>query len=266
MSSKYGFLCLLVLALVLLLMIKNYEIWTRPVEWVPEENTAKRPQTKLENKPEVLLTFGPQKNLTSTKPYASIAEKNVFSPDRKDFPTPMGEGKRQLVRPQIVLYGVTIIGNYKAASIANPGRPLQKGERETFSVKKGERVGEYKLAEIFSDRVTLEADGDTFDVLLYDQSKSKKRSDIRTESKPAAITSTQPVPSPPVPGSPTATPTLPTPSTVVPRLAPPAGTGQETMTTPPPVTPVSPTLPRPDAPRRRPYSPPSVPSQRTEGN
>jgi hypothetical protein len=259
MSSKYGFLCFLALAVLLLLVIKNYETWTEPVEWVPEENTAKRPQTKPENKPEVLSTFGTQKNPSTMRNYASIAEKNIFSPDRKDFPTPMGAGARQLVRPQIVLYGVTIIGNYKAASIASPGRPLQKGERETFTVKKGERVGEYKLAEILSDRVTLEAEGDIFEVLLYDQSKSKRRSDIRTESKPATITSTQPVPSPP-------TPTVPTPSTVVPNPTPPVKPGQETVATPQPASPASPTLPRTEFPRRRPYYPPSAPSQKTEGN
>jgi len=259
MLSKYGFLCFLAVAVVLLLVIKNYETWTQPVEWVPEENTARRPQTKPENKPEVLSIFGTQKNPSSMRNYASIAEKNIFSPDRKDFPTPMGAGARQLVRPQIVLYGVTIIGNYKAASIASPGRPLQKGERETFTVKKGERVGEYKLAEIFSDRVTLEAEGDTFDVLLYDQSKSKRRSDIRTESKPATITSTQPVSSPP-------TPTVPTPSTTGSKPTPPVRSGQETAATPQPVSPVTPTLPRPDSPRRRPYYPPSVPAQKTEGN
>jgi hypothetical protein len=198
------------------------------------------------------------------KSYISIAEKNVFSPDRKDFPTPMGTGGRQLVRPQIVLYGVTMIGDYKAASMANPGRPLQRGERETFTVKVGERVGEYKLAEVLSDRVRLEAEGDTFEVLLYDPSKSKRRSDIRTESKPATITSTKPVPSPPVPGSPLPTP--PTPSTVVPKPTPPAGAIQERVVPPTPGSPASPTLPRPDFPRRRPYSPPSIPSQKTEGN
>ncbi len=263
-SSKYGFLCFLALVLVLLLMIKNYEIWTQPVEWVPEANTAKRPQTRPEGKPDPLSTFGTQRNPVSMKSYISIAEKNVFSPDRKDFPTPMGSGGRQLVRPQIVLYGVTIIGNYKAASMANPGRPLQRGERETFTVKVGERVGEYKLAEVLSDRVRLEAVGDTFEVLLYDPSKSKRRSDMRTESKPASITSTQPVPSPPVSGSPSPTP--PTPSTVVPRPTPPVGAIQERVVPPAPASPTSPTLPSPDFPRRRPYYPPSVPSQKTEEN
>jgi hypothetical protein len=260
-SSKYGLLSFLVLGLVLLLIFKNYEIWTQPIEWVPEKNTVKRSQSKPESKPEIVSTFGGQKNPTSAKSYIAIAEKNVFSPERKDFPVPMGNGKRQLVRPQIVLYGVTIAGDYQAASVANPGRPLQKGERETFTVRKGERIGEYKLIKILDDRVTLEAEGDTFEVLLYDQSTAKRRTNIRTEGKPATITSTQPVPSTPVPGAP-----MPIPSTVLPKPASPLGQGQEGVAAPAPPSPTSPTLPRPDFPRRRTVYPPAAPSQKTEGN
>ena len=263
MSSKYGLLSFLVLALVVLLVLKNYEIWTQPVEWAPEENIGKRPQSKPENRPEVLSTFGTQKNPTSVKSYISIAEKNVFSPERKDFPvSTTGNGIKQLVRPQVILYGVTMAGDYQAASVASPGRPLQKGERETFTVKKGERIGGYKLVKVSSDRVTLEAEGDTFEVLLYDQSMPKKRSEIRTEIKPTTITSAQPAPSPPVPGSPMPTP--PTPSTVVPRPTSPVG-----AVTPAPAAPAGPggqALPSPGFPRRRPYYPPSAPSQKTEGN
>jgi hypothetical protein len=261
MPSKYRFLIFLVLVVVLLLIFKNYEIWTQPVELVPEKNTVKRSQSKPESKPEVPPAIGSQKNPTSDKSYVSIAEKNVFSPERKDFSIPMGNGKRQLVRPQIVLYGVTIAGDYQAASVANSGRPLQKGERETFTVRKGERIGEYKLIKISDDRVTLEAEGDTFEVLLYDQSTAKRRTNIRTETKPATITSAQPVPSTPVPGAP-----MPTPPTVLPKPASPLGPGQEGVAAPTPPGPASPTLPRPDLPRRRTVYPPSVPLQQTEGN
>jgi hypothetical protein len=266
MSIKYGFLCLLALGVVLLLIFKNYEIWTQPVEWVPEKNVGKRPQSKPEDKPEALPSFGTQRIPTSVKSYSSISEKNLFSPERKDFPNPAGNGKKQLARPQVILYGVTMAGDYQAASVANPGRPLQKGEREAFTVKKGERIGGYKLVKVSSDRVTLEADGDSFEVLLYDQSMPKRRSEIRTEIKPTTITSAQPGPSPPVPGSPKPTP--PTPSTVVPRPSSPVGAGQERVVTPaPPIPPpASPTLPRPDYPRRRGYYPPPGTSQRPEGN
>jgi hypothetical protein len=252
MPSKYGFLIFLVLAVVLLLIVKNYQIWTQPVELVPEKSMGKKSQSKPESKPEVPPAIEIQKNPSSIKSYISIAEKNLFSPDRKEFPLPMGgNGKKQLVRPQVVLYGVTIAGDYQAASIANPGRPLQKGERETFTVKVGERIGEYKLVKILSDRVTLEAEGDTFEVLLYDQAMAKRRSNIRTESKPATIISTQPVPSTPVPAAPV--------------LAPPtSGPAQERVATPQPLTPANPPLPYPE--RRRTYPPPSVPSQQPGEN
>jgi hypothetical protein len=264
MSVKYGFLCFLILGVILLLIFKNYETWTQPIEWGPEKNLGKRPQGKPEDRPEGLPSLGAQKNPLSSKSYISISEKNLFSPERKDFPTPTGNGKKQLARPQILLYGVTISGNYQAASMASPGRPLHKGERETFTVRKGERIGEYKLVKISPDRITLEAEGDSFEVLLYDRSMAKKRTDVRTESKPATITSTQPGPSTPVLGAPTPTP--PVPSAVTPKPAPPAGTAREKVGPPVPPGPVSPPLPRPDIPRRRMYYPPSAPSQKTEEN
>lgn len=276
MSIKYRFLCLLALGVVLLLIFKNYETWTRPAEWGPEKNVGKRPPSKSEDGPEGFPPLGIQKNPVSTKSYVAISEKNIFSPERRDFPTPAGNGKKQVVRPQILLYGVTISGNYQAASIASPGRPLHKGERETFTVRKGERIGEYKLVKISSDRITLETEGDTFEVLLYDQSMAKKRTDVRTESKPATITSTQPGPSPPAPGSPSSVPppTVPrsplpapsSPSAIIPQPGPPAGAGQERAVTPSPAAPGGQALPRPDSPRRRMYYPPSSTPQQTEGN
>jgi len=264
MSIKYGFLCFLALGVVLLLIFKNYETWTQPIEWGPEKSVGKRPQSKPEDRPGGLPSLGTQKNPISAKSYISISEKNLFSPERKDFPTPAGSGKKQFVRPQILLYGVTIAGSYQAASVASPGRPLHKGERETFTVKKGERIGEYKLVKISSDRITLEAEGDTFEVLLYDQSVPKKRSETRTEIKPTTITSTQPGPSPSVPGSPLPTPSPP--AAVIPKPAPPVGAGQERAVAPTPATPGGQALPRPDFPRRRMFYPPSAPSQKTEGN
>ena len=276
MSVKYGFLCFLALGVVVLLIFKNYETWTQPVEWGIEKNVGKRAQIKPEDKPEGLPSLGTPKNPISAKPYISISEKNLFSPERRDFPVPAGNGKKQLVRPQILLYGVTMAGDYEAASIASPGRPLHKGEREIFTVKKGERIGEYRLAKVSSDRITLEAEGDTFEVLLYDRSMAKRRTEIRTETKPATITSTQPgssapvagspqrAPSPPAPGTPLPTP--PPPSAGIPKAASPGGIGQERAVAPVPPSPGEQMLPRPDSPRRRTYSPPSVTPQKAEGN
>lgn len=105
---------------------------------------------------------------------------------------PLKEIKKPIVRPQVILYGVTIGEGYQSASISNPGRALQRGEREIMTVKIGDRVGEYKLARILPDRIGLEAPEDSFEVLLYDTRNPKKRVFAKTENKPATVTSALP--------------------------------------------------------------------------
>jgi hypothetical protein len=226
---------------------------------------------KLEKRPELPSMMMGQRNPEAVQSYISISEKNIFNPERKEFPILGGDAKKPLMRPQVVLYGVTIAGDYKAASVVNPGRPLTKGERELMTVKIGDRVGEYKLAKVSSDRITLEAEGDTFEVLLYDPKMPKKRVDVKTESKPAAVTSTQPAPAPGAVGAPppTASAGMPVPAsppTSMGTLAPRPTAPGEQMTAPPPPSPARPTVPTPDMRRgRRPiYTPtPSTPTQGT---
>jgi hypothetical protein len=269
MSLRYGVLCLLLVFVVLLLSLKNYETWTRPVKFIPEKDATKKSGTKIEGSPSVVG----QKEPTNIEAYILIAEKNIFSPERKEFPIikpptggpggPMGPNGQPVkpppVRPKIILYGVTIQGQYQAASLANPGRPLQKGERETYTVKLGDRIGEYKLAKVSPDRISLEAEGDSFEVLLYDSTTPKKRMDVRTEIKPAAVTSTQPTPAAPVPGSIPAG-SLPIPAGT-PKAVPPGGTIVPTPQQPQPPTPTTPTYSRPGRTRTTPNPPAGAPTQ-----
>jgi hypothetical protein len=178
-------------------------------------------------------------------PYTALAEKNIFNPERKEFPIfPTETIKKPLARPQVVLFGVTLAGDYQSASIVQTGRSLRKGEREMLTLKMGERIGEYKLASILPDRITLEAEGDTFEVLLYDTAKPKTRTAVKTESKPVSITSTLPGPTgpspiePPRPGAP-GVPTSERPGIPRPSLPSPVP-GQERVVMPPLVTPAIP--------------------------
>jgi hypothetical protein len=232
MSLKNGGLGLIALGIVLLLVFENCELWAQPAEPLPK---LQKEETKpSEKKTEALAASELGKGFPSTKPHASIAERNIFSPDRKDFLTPGETTKPIIVRPRVVLYGVTIAGDYQAASVVSPGRPLHKGERETFTVKLGEKIGEYKVADIASDRITLEREGDCFEVVLYDSRMPKKRIEAKTETKPATLTSTQPapaaqVPGPPIPSTSSSPPIPSTPSTSAasaqaPELSPPAAT------------------------------------------
>lgn len=194
MSLKYGVLSLLLFFVGLLLGFKNYEVWTQPIEWVPENEMVK----KSEKKTEIPPMMGGQKEPSSIQSYILVAEKNIFNPERKEFPlVPSGpEAKKSIVRPQIILYGVTISGDYKSSFIVNPGRPLRKGEREMMTLKVGENIGEYKLVKILADRIMMEGAEDSFEVFLYDPKVSKKRSDIRTDIRPAIVTSPPSTPTP----------------------------------------------------------------------
>jgi hypothetical protein len=193
-------------------------------------------------------------------PTSSISEKNIFSPERKDFPLSGTGGKKPIVRPKIILYGVTIAGDYQAASIVNPGRPLYKGERETITLRMGEQISGYKLVTVLPDRVTLEAEGDSFEVLLYDPKMPKKSMGAKTEVKPVTVSSTQPVPAGPPPGITTSA--MPKTSAEAPQPTTPRETFQGGVATPPPPNPVRPIIP---SRRRMLYPPAGAPTQEPGG-
>jgi hypothetical protein len=156
----------------------------RPVfaQVTPDKEATKKSEEKIETPP----APGGQRGLAPVGSNMFIAEKNIFNPERKDFP--VQPGLKPVARPQIILYGVTIAGDYQAASIVNPGRSLHKGERETITLRAGEQIGGYKLAQVSPDRILLEGAGDSFEVLLYDSTKMKKRVDAKTENKPTTVT------------------------------------------------------------------------------
>ena len=121
-----------------------------------------------------------------------------------------------MARPNVTLYGVVVADEFSSAVINNLSRRAEKGERETMSVKIGDKVGEYHVAKILGDRINLEAEGDSFDVLLYDPARPKK---------PPVVT---PAPAP----RPSPTPTTPPRPFTPPSPSPPAGIGQAPL--PPP--------------------------------
>lgn len=187
MLLRYGVLNLVVFMIILLVVSKNYDTWTHSP--APETWAASKPVAKVEI-PKIVEEKKDPLNPSSEK---IISERNIFSPERKDYPVPSGtEGKKPIVRPQVILYGVTMAGDYQSASISNPGRALRKGEREAMTLKIGDKVGEYKLSKILPDRIELEAIQGSFEVLLYDPNKPKQRIYAKADSKPAAITSSHP--------------------------------------------------------------------------
>jgi hypothetical protein len=246
-SWRYGIFSLLLFVAVVLLVMKNYDVWTQPMEPLQGEGRAKKGETRVEGAP----VTGRQKEATSIASTIAISEKNIFHPDRREFSLTTPEQSKPMSRPQIILYGITIAKDYQAASLVHPGRPLQKGEREMITLKIGEKVGEYKLAKILPDRITMESGDDSFDVLLYDASAPKKRAVVRTEVRPPEVKSTAPAPSPPAP--------VPVPkAAVAPKPGEPSRERVMEAPLPRPVTPAPPSYPSTLRGRRpvSPYTPP----------
>jgi hypothetical protein len=219
MSRRFWLINLLLIFILVLLSVKVYEMWTRP-NTRGLESVASKPKPVASSLP---VSVGGKKETAPAKGFQSISEKNLFSPERKEFPILASpDGKKGSGRPTVVLYGVTLGEDYQAALITNPGRRPERGERETISVKVGDKVGEYQVAKISADRITLENEVDSFDVLLYDPSQPKKR--------PVA-------PSPPI-ARPTPTPATPTPSPGTPPrpVTPSPGVSQPSL----PPAPISP--------------------------
>lgn len=231
MSYRYGVLCLLLSFIVLLLALKNYEAWVHPSGWVPKRETAK----KAEARTEVSALMRSTRGSSPREAILEIAEKNIFNPERKEFPLLTVESTKPIVRPPILLYGVVISDDYQTASIVYQGRPLQKGERDIKTLKIGDRIGDYELTKILPDRITLEAGGDSFEILLYDPKSPKKRVDVKTPAKPADVRGTHPVAAP----APAPAPAVPKPSPpqVAPRPMEPARGSAIEAPMPKPVTP-----------------------------
>jgi hypothetical protein len=182
MNQSAGHLKLLVLLLTLIFLAVLVSLDRSAfTQATPDKERIKKSGEKIETPvaAEALREFAPGSA-------SSISEKNIFNPERKDFPAPAG--LKPVARPQIILYGVTITGDYQAATIINPGRQLHKGERETVTLRIGEQIGGYKLAKIASDRILMEGTEDSFEVLLYDSKSAKRRSDVKTDNRQAVVT------------------------------------------------------------------------------
>ena len=221
MTQRYGVLCGLLFFIVLILGYENYSAWSPPAPPGEKRESAR----KAEGKAEPLSGVTVPKETTPGEAVNVIAEKNIFNPERKEFSSTAagmlaGMAGKPVTRPQITLYGVAMAGEYQCATIINPGRTLHKGERETKTIRVGEKVGDYKLAKILPDRIVMQGGEDSFEVFLYDPRSPKRRLEVRTPTAPATVTSTSPSATSPGAAQPPP-PVVATPTPFAPGVTPP---------------------------------------------
>lgn len=145
--------------------------------------------------------------------YEVVTNKNLFSPNRTEFVETEkdAEPTEEDIRRKIVLYGVVMMDKYSTALISNPEPKFP--QRPFLWVKKGNSIGGSNIvvSSIKKESITLRKGTKTYEVLLYDKEKIRKRAVARQQEKPAVVT-TQPVaiekpPAPPAkPGSEIAAP------------------------------------------------------------
>jgi len=112
--------------------------------------------------------------------YAVIAEKNVFSPQRKEWvvkvvvPNPselaknekLAQKKSLAVKPKkIVLHGIVMAGDMRKALISNPLTGVSN--KKTLYVEEGEELEGYMVTSIESDLIRLDWQGEEIIVTLY---------------------------------------------------------------------------------------------------
>ncbi len=145
--------------------------------------------------------------------FISIAEKNLFHPDRE---MPKAE-KAAVPRPELILYGTVITDDVSIAYVedkkspySTPGRP----KRQT-ALKKGGSIGGYVLREIEPNRIVLVKGEDKL-VVMLDNTEKRKGSEGGTSQTlrgaagpsspmfiaPAAPQVTMPSPGVNIPGAP----------------------------------------------------------------
>jgi len=116
--------------------------------------------------------------IRSNEDYGIITEKNIFSPERKDWVVKVIEPKKRNItinKPRgkkipkknpgkIVLHGVIIAGDIRKALINNPLK--RGGGKRTIYVEEGDELEGYKVMSIEPDHIKLDWDGEEIVVNL----------------------------------------------------------------------------------------------------
>lgn len=142
-----------------------------------------------------------EKLLPLRETFAGVIEKNLFhihrveGADEVKVEPPSSSLSKSKPKP-IIMEGLVIIGNYKAAVIRDSA-PQGKGGRPTRRVRVGDTIEDQKVTAIMEDRIIVKGEEGERVIKLHDSDKPlRPQITVRTEGTPA-----QTVPSemPPVP-------------------------------------------------------------------
>lgn len=155
--------------------VLNSKVSERPTERVPEKKINREA-------------------LPPETAYEGVLEKNIFSPNRKEYlppPEASAENKPEVAElripgKKVVLYGVVLMEGYRKALVTNLEK---KGkERDVLWIREGETFGDFKVSRIEKDKVFLEGNGQEYEIALYGDDKPQRQTVSVPEGKPTVIT------------------------------------------------------------------------------
>jgi hypothetical protein len=200
MFSKLWFINIVLVVGVIFFAVKTFDVWFKQQKQYPEPI----PHTRQEIQQEKQFT---KRNVPPESSYRVIADKNLFSEDRKEYlpPTLDPELDSALeheteIKPfdgfgkNVTLYGVMIWDDIKKALITNPDRKtgepqdiwVQKGDT-LLEIKRQNRVATLKVDEILNDRILVRDESSKYEILLHDKEKTRKREMIKMDEAPEVI-------------------------------------------------------------------------------
>ena len=172
--------------------LKAYGVWSEGEKTALETQAVER----REARPKKRIV---KRRIPPESAYSVVVESNLFSRDRAELkpekPEPGPEGNRLKVsRKKIILYGVIIMDDYKAALVGsleqNTGwrrTKLKPGERKAKWIRVGDTVGNFRVAGIKKDRIFLAEGAREHEILLYDKDKPKRQVPVTKKAKPTVV-------------------------------------------------------------------------------
>jgi hypothetical protein len=186
LRKKLWFLNLLLLAGIALLARELHQNWKAARE--REKKIAVR---AVKAEPVAAIPTAPPPASVQAAGYADVAQAMLFSKDRN--PTVVVEAPPPKPQPPFPrFYGAMNLGEGLIAILSD-------GPSEQRPFQAGDKVGEYKLAEIGEDTLVFEWDGKKFPKKF---SELADRSDVQAEATPRVAAAAAPPPPPPKPVGP----------------------------------------------------------------
>jgi hypothetical protein len=164
--------------------------------WVESGDGIKTAQAVAEKTKKWHMKKVTREKMPPETAYGAVTDRNLFSPDRAEFVEEVQleaepvKGDIRISGRKVVLYGVIMTDDYRAALISDPKPKSPK--RRSMWVKEGEIIGDSAegvvVSSIQKESITLLDGEKMYEILLYDKEKPRGKVAVQKQTKPTIVT------------------------------------------------------------------------------